>query len=97
MKRNRRALILTLVATFILMALLVTYTTRLMYRSSSSYVHDLGNDKASAITADLENYLDTAKSVLWVTADTVDHMIANGASNEENRGSSPDSTSVSSA
>ena len=83
MKRNRRALILTLVATFILMALLVTYTTRLMYRSSSSYVHDLGNDKASAITADLENYLDTAKSVLWVTADTVDHMIANGASNEE--------------
>ena len=83
MKRNRRALILTLVATFVLMALLVTYTTRLMYKSSSSYVHDLGNDKASAITAELENYLDTAKSVLWVTADTVDHMIANGASNEE--------------
>ena len=83
MKTNRRVLILTLIATFVLMTLLVTYTTRLMYRSSSSYIHELGNDKTSAITAELENYLDTAKSVLWVTADTVDHMIANGASNEE--------------
>ena len=83
MKNNRRVLILTLIATFVLMSLLVTYTTRLMYRTSSTYVHDLGNDKAAAIAAELENYLDTAKSVLWVTADTVDHMIANGASNEE--------------
>ena len=43
----------------------------------------LGNDKAAAITAELENYLETARSVLWVAADTVDHMVANGATNEE--------------
>ncbi len=83
MKTNRKTLLLTLGATFILMALLVTYTTSVMYRSSYSYVQELGNDKASAITADLENYLENASSVLWVAADTVDHMVANGATYEE--------------
>lgn len=83
MNRNQKTLITTLVATFILMALLVTYTTRIMYSSSHSYIYELGNDKASAITADLENYLETARSVLWVAAETVDYMVQNGASNEE--------------
>lgn len=32
--------------------------------------------------ANLENYLDTAKSVLWVTADTVEDMVEQGDSSE---------------
>ena len=83
MKTNRRTLLLTLGVTFVLMALLTTYTTSLMYSSSNTYIHELGNDKASAVTADLENYLENANSVLWVAADTVDHMVANGATKEE--------------
>ncbi len=83
MNKSRKTLFLTLGATFVLMALLVTYTTRLMYTSSYSYINELGNDKTAAITADMENYLETARSVLWVAADTVDHMVANGATNEE--------------
>ena len=83
MKTNRRTLLLTLGVTFVLMALLVTYTTRLMYKTSYTYINELGNDKTSAITAELENYLENARSVLWVAADTVDHMVANGATNEE--------------
>ena len=83
MNNNRKTLLLTLGATFVLMAMLVAYTTRLMYTSSYSYINELGNDKAAAITAELENYLETARSVLWVAADTVDHMVANGATNEE--------------
>ncbi|MBR5181598.1 MAG: response regulator [Clostridiales bacterium] len=83
MKTNRKTLSLTLGATFVLMALLVTYTSRLMYFSSYSHTYELGNDKAAAITADIENYLETARSVLWVAADTVDHMVANGATNKE--------------
>lgn len=83
MKTNRRTLLLTLGATFVLMALLVTYSARLMYKSSYTYINELGNDKTSAVTADLENYLENASSVLWVAADTVDHMVANGATNEE--------------
>lgn len=60
MKNNQKTLSLTLGATFVLMALLVTYTASLMYTSSHSYIDELGNDKAAAITADLENYLETA-------------------------------------
>ena len=83
MNKSGKTLLLTLSATFVLMALLVAYTTRLMYKSSYSYINELGNDKTAAITADIENYLETARSVLWVAADTVDHMVANGATNEE--------------
>ena len=83
MRNNRKTLLLTLTATFILVALLVTYTTRLMYLSSYSHTYEIGNDKAAAITADIENYLETARSVLWVAADTVDHMVEKGATYEE--------------
>ena len=83
MHNNGKTLLVTLTATFMLMVLLVAYTTRLMYVSSSSHINELGNDKAAAITAELENYLETARSVLWVAADTVDHMVSNGATNEE--------------
>ena len=82
-RNSRKSLILTLAVTFVLMSLLVIFTTRVIYRSSFSYVHEMGDDKTAAITADLENYLENAKSVLWVAADTVDHMVQNGASYEE--------------
>ena len=83
MHNNRKTLLLTLSATFVLMALLVAYFSGLMYKTAYSHVHELGNDKTSAITADLENYLENARSVLWVAADTVDHMVTNGAANDE--------------
>ena len=83
MERSRGSLVLTLSITFILMALLVVFTSRVIFRSVFSSVQELGEDKATAITADMENYLDTAKSVLWLTADTVDHMVAKGATDAE--------------
>ncbi len=83
MNNNLKTLLLTLSATFVLMALLITYTSRLMYESSYSHVYELGNDRAAAITADIENYLETARSVLWVAADTVDHMVSKGATYDE--------------
>ena len=85
MSNQLKTLILNLTATFILMALLVTYSTVQMYKSSYKHVYELGSDKTAAITADLENYLETARSVLWVAADTVDHMYTEGATNDEIR------------
>ena len=85
MTNQLKTLILNLTATFVLMALLVSYTTWQMYESSYKHVYELGNDKTAAITADLENYLETARSVLWVAADTVDHMYTEGATNDEIR------------
>ncbi len=83
MKRSRKNLLITLTLTFVLMTLLVIFTARVVFRTVFSSVQEIGDDKATAITADLENYLDTAKSVLWVAADTVDHMVAKGATDEE--------------
>ena len=83
MSRSRKNLVITLTFTFVLMVLLVVFTSRVIFRTAFSSVQELGDDKAVAITADLENYLDTAKSVLWLAADTVDHMVENGATDEE--------------
>ncbi len=83
MRRNRRTLILTLLVTFSLMLLLTMYTVSNIYRTSYQNVYEVGSDKTTAITADLEKYLENAKSVLWVTADTVDHMLAEGATHDE--------------
>ena len=83
MKRNWKTLILTLSVTCVLMILLVIFTTRTIYRTAFSYVNELGDDKTMAITADLENYLENAKSVLWVAADSVDHMVSKGATTDD--------------
>ena len=73
---------LPLIITFVLMVLMVTYTSALFYKISVSNVHEVGNDKITSLSANLGNYLDTTKSVLWVNADSVDYMVKNGASGE---------------
>ena len=65
------------------MLLLTMYTVSNIYSTSYQNVYEVGSDKTTAITADLEKYLENAKSVLWVTADTIDHMIAQGATHDE--------------
>lgn len=82
MKRSKVNLVFTLFVTFVLMACVVIYTSRLFYRISVSNIYDAGEDKIAGVAANLENYLDTAKSVLWVTADTVEDMVEQGDSSE---------------
>ena len=82
MKKKKLNLTLPLAITFLLMVLVVIYTSALFYRISVSNVYEVGMDKVSGISASLGNYLDTTKSVLWVTADTVDFMVHNGASGD---------------
>lgn len=82
MKRSKINLVLTLFVTLVLMICVIIYTSRLFYRISVTNIYEAGNDKITGIAANLENYLDTAKSVLWVTADTVDDMIENGDSSD---------------
>ncbi|MBP0967400.1 MAG: response regulator, partial [Oscillospiraceae bacterium] len=82
MKKSKLNLTLPLATTFILMVLVVIYTSALFYNVSVSNIYEVGADKISGISASLGNYLDTNKSVLWVTADTVDFMVKNGESND---------------
>ena len=76
--RRKINVIATLLFIFLMMVLVVVYTTRLFLRISVSNIYEVGEDKISGLAVTMENYLDTAKSVLWVTADTVDDMISNG-------------------
>ena len=64
----------------LLMVGMVLYTTRVINNVSAVNIREVGEDRISSAAAELENYLGTAKSMLWVTADTVDHMIRSGAS-----------------
>jgi len=74
-KKSKLNLTLPLATTFVLMVLVVVYTSALFYRISVANIYDVGEDKISGVTANLGNYIDTTKSVLWVTADTVDVMV----------------------
>ena len=80
--RSRLNLTFPLLTTLILMVLLVTYTSRMFYRITVSNIYEVGEDKISGVSASLGNYMDTAKSVMWVTADTIDFMKSKGTSNK---------------
>ena len=80
--RSRLNLTFPLLTTLILMVLLVIYTSRMFYRITVSNIYEVGEDKISGVSASLGNYMDTAKSVMWVTADTIDFMKSKGTSNK---------------
>ena len=80
---RRNNLIIPLLIILCLMVAMVIYTSRIINRVSVANIQEVGEDKISGVTAQLENYLDRAKSVLWVTADTVDHMVHNGGTSEQ--------------
>ena len=78
--RGRFTRLLPLLLIFLLMVGMVLYTNQMINNVSTANIREVGEDRISSAAAELENYLGTAKSTLWVTADTVDHMIRNGAS-----------------
>ena len=80
--RSRLNLTFPLLTTLILMVLLVIYTSRMFYRITVANIYEAGEDKISGVSASLGNYMDTAKSVMWVTADTIDFMKSKGTSNK---------------
>ncbi len=73
-KRGRFNFIFTIVVTFSLMVVSVVYTSQLFYRVSVNGVVEDGQARVRSSADELENYLSVARSVLWVTADTVEMM-----------------------
>ena len=65
-----------------LMLCMVIYTSRVINDVAVTNIREVGEDRISAAAAQLENYLERTRSALWVTADTVDHMLRDGASTE---------------
>ena len=68
---------------FLLMVCMVVYTSRVINDVAATNIREVGEDRISASAAQLENYLETSRSSLWVTADTVDHMVHNGATTQD--------------
>ena len=79
----RNTLAIPLIVIFLLMVVMVAYTSQNVRSVTVSNIHEVGYDKITSISAQIENYLDTTKGMLWVTAETVDHMVQNGTSTDD--------------
>ena len=82
-EKNRTNLLIPVIIIFCLMVLMVLYTSKTIQDVAIANIHEVGEDRISSVAAQLENYLEMTKSVLWVTADSVDHMVRNGASTQD--------------
>lgn len=75
--------LITVLLIFCLLAFMVTYIFSSFYRSSVRRIEELGVSNMKSEAALIENYLNKSMDVLWVTADTVNYMMDNGASSDE--------------
>lgn len=75
--------IFTIMLVFCLLVFMVTYIFTSFYRSSVINIEELGVSNMKNEAAIIENYLNKSMDVLWVTADTVNYMMDNGASSDE--------------
>lgn len=75
--------LVTVIMVFFLLVFMTTYIFSSFYRSSVIRIEELGVSNMKSEASMIENYLNKSMDVLWVTADTVNYMIENGASSDE--------------
>ena len=80
--KRKNTIAIPLIVIFFLMVIMVVYTSQNVRSVTVSNIHEVGYDKITSISAQIENYLDTTKGMLWVTAETVDHMVQQNASTD---------------
>ena len=73
----------TIIMVFCLLVFMLTYIFSSFYHSSVINIEELGVSNMKSEAAMIENYLNKSMDVLWVTADTVNYMMENGASSDE--------------
>ncbi len=77
MNNKKSPVAVYLIIIFFLMVVMVAYTSQNVRSVTVRNIHEVGYDKLTSVCAQVENYLDTTKGMLWVTASTVDHMVRN--------------------
>ncbi len=83
-KKNAKLRIVTpLLIILVLLVALIAYTGHMIYEASVLNVLELGSDKIQSVTEELEGYMESSKSVLWIAADTVTFMIERGESTDK--------------
>ena len=75
--------LIPIIVIFCLLFFMVTYIFSSFYYSSVRDIEELGISNMKSEAAMIENYLNKSMDVLWVTADTVNYMMENGASSDE--------------
>ncbi|MCR5212041.1 MAG: response regulator [Lachnospiraceae bacterium] len=78
-KRKKHSMVISLVLVFVFVAVMVVYTTWLMYSVAVSNSNTIIEDRMLNISSMVVNHLNTAENVLHVTADSVHHMIISGS------------------
>ena len=73
----------TVIIVFFLLLFMVTYIFSSFYHSSVNNINEFGVNNMKSQAMEIENYLAKSIDVLWVTADTVNYMIKNGAASDE--------------
>ncbi len=76
---KKHSMIIPLILVFIFMAVMVAYTSRLMYSVAVSNSNAVIEDRVLNISSMIDNHLNTAENVLHVTADSVHHMLVSGS------------------
>ncbi|MBR6452283.1 MAG: response regulator [Lachnospiraceae bacterium] len=74
-----------LIPMFVILTLMIgmiLYTSRIIYSVAVTNIREVGEDRVSSAAAELTNLLETPKSALWVTADTVKLMLDRGESTQ---------------
>lgn len=77
--RRRYGFLFTLLITLGLMIFSVAYTSIRFYQVSVAEIYGSGEETAQSVATEMESYLSDARSVLQVTADTVELMATKGA------------------
>ena len=77
--RKKHNTLIPILLVFVFMALMVVYTSRLLYSVAVSNSNAVIEDRILNISSMVENHLNTAENVLHVTADSVQHMLISGS------------------
>lgn len=73
----------TILIVFLALATMMSYTFWSFYKNSVTQIYNIGLSNLESESTLVENYLNKSTYVLWVTADTVNYMMDNGASTDD--------------
>ncbi len=77
--RKKHSMVIPLALIFVFVAVMVGYTSKLMYSVAVSNYNAVIEDRLLNVSSMVDNHLNTAENVLHVTADSVYHMLISGS------------------
>jgi signal transduction histidine kinase/DNA-binding NarL/FixJ family response regulator len=76
---RKHSMLIPLILVFVFVAVMVAYTSKLIYNVAVSNAREVIGDKMLNVSSMIENHLNTAENVLHITADSVHHMLISGS------------------